>query len=205
MERDIFTVIEGSKALQLLKEGNRRFMDGKLTHKPDYSVERAGLLEKGQRPMAVIFSCSDSRVPPELVFDVGIGEIFVVRTAGNVSDSIAIGSVEFAVSQFKAGLVVVMGHGRCGAVAGAIAGADFGPNIGAIINEILPSLEKVRNAGVEDLQCSCENECIMNTVSKLNGSPILSQFVRENKLLIVGAKYDLATGEADFNFLEKKV
>jgi len=185
-------------ALQLLREGNRRYMTGKSSITPDYSRERTKLAENGQHPFAVILGCSDSRVPPEIVFDAGIGQIFAVRTAGNIADAIAVGSVEYAVEHLKAPLVVVLGHEKCGAIATAVSGGNHGPNIEAIIREIQPSLEKTRRKGDKDIACRCEDENIRHTASKLRDSQIISQLIRDKKLTIVGAKYDLETGGVSF-------
>ena len=200
MRKDLYETVDSSRALQILKDGNKRYVSGESLRQSDFSGDRSALAEKGQRPFAVIFGCSDSRLPPEIVFDLGIGQLFVVRTAGNVADAISIGSVEFAVASFGASLVVVLGHDKCGAVVSAINGGEFGPNIGAIISEIMPSLEKVRKAGGENIACLCENESIRSTVERLGDSPILAQYVQDKKLAIMGAKYNLATGEVDFDF-----
>jgi len=190
--------MDASGALQLLQAGNRRFVAGTSVHPIDFSQARAELAENGQRPFAVVLGCSDSRVPPEAVFDVGIGELFVVRTAGNVADPIAIGSVEYAVQHLHAPLVVVLGHRKCGAVAAAVSGGAHGPNIDAIIREIKPSLHKTLSEGKDDIACRCEGENVRHTVAKLRDSRILSQHADEGKLTIVGAMYDLRTGEVSF-------
>jgi len=187
-----------SDALQLLQEGNRRFMAGKPIHPVDFSQARFELAENGQRPFAAVLSCSDSRVPPEIVFDQGIGQLFVVRTAGNVADPIAIGSVEYAVQHLHTSLVVVLGHQQCAAVAAAISGGEHGTNIGAILREIQPSVQKTLSEGEEDVAGRCEGENVRHTVSKLRNSRILSQHIGEKKLMVVGAMYDLRTGEVSF-------
>ena len=200
MRKNLFEHVDSQSALQILKDGNKRYISGETLHQSDFTNARTALAEKGQFPLAVIFGCSDSRVPPEIVFDVGIGQLFVVRTAGNVADAISIGSVEYAVDFLHVPLVLVLGHQNCGAVAGAVAGVEHGPNIGAIISEIQPSLEIARSVGGDDIKNRCENENIRHTVSRLNSSPILFQYVRANKLMIVGTKYNLETGEVYFNF-----
>jgi len=198
VRENLFRPTDSFSALQLLREGNRRYVTGRSLNPSDYSQARLELAAKGQYPFAVILGCSDSRVPPEIVFDVGIGQIFVVRTAGNVADAIAVGSVEYAAEHLHAPLIVVLGHKKCGAIAAAVSGGDHGPNIGAIIREIQPSLEKTRNKGEGDIACRCEDENIRHTVSKLHDSQIISQLVSDKKLTIVGAKYDLETGEVSF-------
>ena len=185
-------------ALELLKEGNRRYAAGKPLAPLDYSLLRSNLAENGQRPFAVILGCSDSRVPPEIVFDAGIGQLFVVRTAGNIADAIAVGSVEYAALQLGAPLIVVLGHQKCGAVEAAVFGGDHGANIEAIIREIQPSLDKSRCSGEGDIACRCEDENIRHTALKLRGSRIISELISSNKLMIIGAKYDMETGEVSF-------
>ncbi|MCL2054778.1 MAG: carbonic anhydrase [Oscillospiraceae bacterium] len=198
---NLFEQVSSDYALALLKEGNKRFVEGKplSSTNGDTPKARKELYEKGQAPFAVILGCSDSRVPPELVFDVNVGQLFIVRTAGNVADAIAAGSVEYAVEHLKAKLVVVLGHQKCGAVAAAISGGDFGDNIGAIVKEINPSVEKIRaEGGSESLTCRCEDENAKNTAAKLSKSTILSKYIADGSLKIVCAKYILETGEVSF-------
>ncbi|MCL2087744.1 MAG: carbonic anhydrase [Oscillospiraceae bacterium] len=185
MRKNLFEKIDSSRALELLKEGNKRYVDGKTAREPStLSQERVELAQKGQFPFAVVFGCSDSRVPPEIIFDVGIGQIFVVRTGGNTADTIAVGSVECAVELFHARLIVVLAHTDCGAVNVAISGADFGPNMGAILNEIKPFIKS----------SDCLRENAENTAAKLAKSAILAKRIDEGVLKIVCAKYDLETG-----------
>jgi len=189
---DLFELVDASTALQLLKAGNQNFVNDCPAAPSSGSVQRKLLAEKGQCPFAVILSCSDSRVSPEIVFDVGIGQLFVVRTAGNVVDAIAIGSVEYAVEHLHSRLVVVLGHSKCGAVAAAMDGGDQTLNIESIIAEIPHCCNKMRKAG------GCENENVRHTVARLMESAVLAEHVRKKELVIVGAKYNLETGEVDF-------
>jgi len=205
VRKDLFQPTDSDHALELLKEGNRRFVEGQPLMTADISeiseVRRA-LSERGQIPFAVILCCSDSRVPPEVVFDVSVGQIFVVRTAGNVADAIAIGSVEYAVEHLGAKLIVVLGHEKCGAVAAAASGINYGPNIGAIIAEIEPSMRKLRaGAGggeCESFNCKCENENVRHTALKLSNSDILKKHIDDKTLKIACAKYGLETGSVNF-------
>jgi carbonic anhydrase len=190
--------MDSNSALQLLKDGNQRYVAGKPLYPMDYSQARAKLAEMGQHPFVVILGCSDSRVPPEIVFDVGIGQLFVVRTAGNIADAIAVGSVEYAAQHLHATLVVVLGHQKCGAIATALYGGNHGPNIGAIMREIRPSLEKTRSVGEWDIACRCEDENIRHTVSRLRSSKIIARLIDSKKLSVIGAKYELETGEVSF-------
>ena len=198
MTRDnLFETVSYSHALQLLKEGNRRYVKGQPKSSATTPEIRAALVAK-QSPFAIIIGCSDSRVPPEIIFDQGAGQIFVVRTAGNTADAVTAGSVEYAAEHLHSPLVVVLGHDRCGAVAAAISGGDFGPNIGAIIAQIKPSVEKTNKADEENRLCLSEDENILNTISKLNESPVLKKLIAEGSLKIIGAKYSLASGEVNF-------
>jgi carbonic anhydrase len=204
IRKNLFEQTDSDRSLELLKEGNRRFMEG-MPQSRTVTVEARRLLaQKGQTPFAVILGCSDSRVPPEIIFDVGAGQIFVVRTAGNVADATAIGSVEFAVEQLHTRLVVVLGHNDCGAVAVAVSGGDYGPNIGAILSEIGPSVEKLcadddgADAEPATIFYKSEDKNILNTAAKLTKSAIIRKYLDNGALKIICAKYDLETGEVCF-------
>ena len=174
---------DSKSALILLKEGNMRFVRGQSRNLPrDTSETRRLLAENGQSPYAVVFGCSDSRVPPEIIFNAGLGEIFTVRNAGNVADAVALGSVEYAALHLGAKLVVVLGHTSCGAVAAAVSGEDLGQNIKAITDKIKAP----------------EESNVKNTVSELLKSPALGKLKAVGELDIIGAKYDLITGEVTF-------
>jgi carbonic anhydrase len=137
---------------------------------------------EGQCPFAAILCCSDSRVPPERVFDCGAGEIFVVRTAGNVADAVAIGSIEYAVKHLGAELVLVMGHNHCGAVEAKAAGLDLGSYMDSIMDLILPDVK----------------DNVLNTIQTLRKSPVLSALEKGGTLKMAGAVYTLETGEVEF-------
>lgn len=186
--------------LKMLQAGNARFVSGKLRH-PHASAQRRGQLTQGQHPKAAILGCADSRVPPELVFDEGLGDLFVVRVAGNVADSVDVGSIEYAVEHLGVGLVVVLGHHSCGAVkATADAGGKAEGNIGAIVSEIAPAVEQARAApGKEGLVDDAVHVNARRTAAALvERSPVLKQAVEEKKVRIVAAVYDLATGKVDW-------
>ncbi|TEB04094.1 Carbonic anhydrase [Pelotomaculum schinkii] len=187
-------------ALQKLIEGNNRFTSGKPADKELGAGRREELL-KGQNPFAVIVSCSDSRIPPELLFDQALGDIFVVRTAGNVVDTIAIGSVEYAVEHLHTPLVVVMGHENCGAVKAAVDGGEAEGSIGAIIDKIEPSLARAKAAGATGAQLyeAAADENIMATIRDLQKSPIIQRLLASGNLTLAGAKYHLGSGEVVFN------
>lgn len=186
--------------LKQLKAGNARFAAGKATH-PDGSAARRKELTKGQHPKAVILSCSDSRVPPELVFDEGLGDLFVVRVAGNVADPVNLGSVEYAAEHLGTGVVVVLGHHACGAVkATAESGGKAEGNIGAIVAEIAPAVEQAKaSPGKEGLLDDAAHANARRAAAALTErSPVLAKLVEEKKLVIKTAVYDLASGVVEF-------
>lgn len=186
--------------LQRLKDGNTRFAAGKATH-PNGSVARRKELAKGQKPNAVIYGCADSRVPPELVFDGGLGDLFVVRVAGNVANPADLGSVEYAAEHLGAPLVVVLGHHGCGAVkATADAGGHAEGNLAAIVGEIAPAVEAAKaSPGKEGLVDDAVHQNARRVAEEMKGrSPILAKLVEERRLKIVVGVYDLASGKVEF-------
>jgi carbonic anhydrase len=179
---------EALKSLTRLQEGNARFVAGKPSVK-DLSRQRQETMS-GQKPYAIVLTCSDSRVPPEHIFDAGIGEIFVVRTAGNIADAVALGSIEYAAEHLKSPLVMVMGHENCGAVNAACASESAPGNIGAIVKEMQPA---VRAGNKDAAQVVHENiKCVLAALR--GNSSILSHLEKEGKLNIVGAVYSFSTG-----------
>jgi carbonic anhydrase len=192
--------ISGNEALQLLVEGNKRFAKGALAVKDMGAARRENLSANGQEPFAVVVTCSDSRVPPELLFDQALGDIFVVRTAGNVVGPIAIGSVEYAVEHLETPLLVVLGHEKCGAVKATVDGGEAPGSISAIVNKIIPSVQKAQAAGLKGSEL-CEAATFENigaTIADLEKSPIVKHFIKDGRLKIVGAKYHLSSGEVTF-------
>ena len=190
--------ITGEQALQNLMEGNARYASGNASH-PDQSVERRSELIAGQHPFAVIVGCSDSRVPPEVIFDQGLGDIFVIRTAGQVLDDVAIGSIEYAVEHLAVPLVVVLGHDSCGAVTAAVMGGEAEGHLDSIVNFIEPAVDDAREMGnASDLLNNSIDNNVYNIVDELKDSqPILSEKVENGELLIVGARYHLESGEVE--------
>ena len=183
------TVASAEEALEELKEGNKEFLAGNTANL------RADLAENGQAPYAVVITCSDSRVAPEVLFNTTMGELFTIRTAGNVVDTFEIGSVEYGVEHLGAPLVVVMGHSNCGAVSAAISGEAEG-SIQNIIDEIAPSVAEAKKLETDEgaIATKAENLNIQNTIQKLRTSTILSRLESEGEVKIVGAKYDIKDG-----------
>lgn len=185
-------------ALQQLLDGNARFISGKLEH-PQRTPERVASLAAGQHPIAVVLSCSDSRVPPEIIFDAGLGELFVVRVAGNTADDAGVGSIEYAVEHLGAPLIVVLGHSKCGAVKAAVDTVETrvepAGHLGAVVDPIKPAVEKVLDRG-GDVVDNAVHENVTEVVERLKTcEPVLANEVHEGHVKIVGAYYDLNSGK----------
>ncbi len=204
-----FSQVPADSALVRLIEGNKRFVEG-TTIKPNQSLERLKEVSTGQNPFAIIVGCSDSRVPSEIIFDQGLGDLFIVRTAGQVSSYASWGSIEFANAVLKAKLIVVLGHTKCGAVAAACNLPEVPGHIVTLINEIKPAatLAKEHIHKPEELIDSAVYYNVALQVEKLKQlEPVLSKAVISGDLKIVGAVYNLSTGKVEFlpaDFLEKK-
>jgi carbonic anhydrase len=200
-------MIAAHEALERLREGNRRFAANESTHDAGNEARRRELVD-GQNPFAVILGCSDSRVPAEIVFDQGIGDLFVIRVAGNVVAPSLVGSVEFACSAFGTRLVVVMGHTQCGAVQATLdalqkPGELASENIGAIAEFIRPSVEAVlasdQEADKDTIVGRAVRANVRASAKKLrHASDVITRLERDDGLLIVGAEYSLETGLVDF-------
>ncbi|MFH2106234.1 MAG: carbonic anhydrase [Candidatus Micrarchaeota archaeon] len=185
------------KALEKMMEGNKRFVNGKNNPK-NFDEQRKTVLN-GQKPFVTILSCSDSRVVPEFIFDAGIGELFIVRTAGNVCDPVALGSIEYGTEHLHTPLLIVLGHEKCGAVTATYHGGEAGGNISAIITKIQPSIHTHKEGEGKEQHEEIE-ECIECNVRKSienmrHCSTIIQHLEKEGKLKIVGMKYSLATGK----------
>jgi carbonic anhydrase len=197
-ERDALTP---DQVVAMLKEGNERFRAGTPKDRDFLAQKRASAA--GQFPAAVLLSCIDSRAPAEVVLDLGIGDVFNSRIAGNVADVAVLGGMEFACRLAGAKVVLVMGHTACGAVAGAIAGAELG-NLTALLAKIRPAVEPTAYAG----ERTAANPAFVDAVARTNvqltvagirkGSPVLAEMEREGTIRIVGAMYDIADGRVDF-------
>jgi carbonic anhydrase len=185
-------------AIQALKDGNLRFVSGDVLNQ-DFKAQ-IDATAGGQQPFAGILSCLDSRVPPEIIFDQGIGDVFVGRVAGNIEDVNMIGSFEFAGELVGVRLLVVMGHTSCGAVAGACAGAELG-NLTALLDDIEPAVELVKAGVKEGEMCAAEHidhmaeANVRKTIEDIRAaSPVLVSLEEAGKLKIVGAMYDVSNG-----------
>ena len=195
--------INPEKALQLLKEGNQRFLDNAtISRSFDKQIE---LTTGGQFPFAAVVSCIDSRIPTEIIFDQGIGDIFNARVAGNFVNVDILGSLEFACKLAGSKLIVIMGHTSCGAVKGACDHAKLG-NLTAMLDNITPALDKVKTAdGVDRSSSNIDfvNEVAVQnthlTIEKLKqDSPVLNEMIENGEIQVVGAMYDVASGKVSF-------
>ena len=188
--------ITADEALIKLLEGNNRFVEFKQNH-PHQDQTRLTEMSLSQKPFAVIVGCSDSRVPPEIIFDQGLGDLFVIRNAGNVVDDFALASIEYAVEHLDVKLIVVLGHERCGAVDAAVKGGRLPGHLTKLIEEINPSVEKVKKME-GDLLTNAVNANAERITEQLRSSEeLLKEFVDHKGLNIVTAYYDLDTGKVD--------
>ena len=201
-------IITAVQALERLKEGNLRFVsDARSTDTVTGAKNRAELVAR-QEPFAIILGCSDSRAPAELIFDQGLGDLFVIRVAGNIVAPSQIGSVEFAAERFGTKLVVVLGHSRCGAVLATLEQLERpteqrSPNLRAIVDRIRPAVAPLRDSehpeNPDTLVSRAVRANIRASVNNLiQGSDVLEQLVQHDRLVIVGAEYSLETGVVDF-------
>ena len=193
-------MIPASEGLQRLRDGNYRFANGEATNLQSINQARRAELVDGQNPFAVIVACSDSRVPVELLFDQGLGDLFVIRVAGNIVAPSQIGSVEFAAAQLGTRLVVVLGHSNCSAVDAAqqeLAKQQEtrSPNLRSIVNRIRPALEALDNPSLDDAVAAN----VRNSVAQLRNSPeILNALIDSGQLTVVGAQYSIESGVVVF-------
>ena len=183
--------ISAEQALHLLLEGNQRFVAGKLEH-PHQTPARRAELAKGQHPFAAVLACSDSRTPPEIIFDRGLGDIFTARVAGNSADQLVIESLDYSVKHLGVRVVMVLGHRRCGAVTAAVESYD-NENVGPMLKELYPAVRASRGMPGDPVE-NAVRENVKLVMKKLAASQELSAMVKSGELKIVGGIYDLDTG-----------
>jgi carbonic anhydrase len=180
-----------------LMDGNKRFVSGKL--KTYQSVSLRNSLAKAQHPRVIVLACSDSRVAPELVFDQNLGDLFVVRSAGNIADAIGVGSIEYAVEHLGSSVLVVLGHTKCGAVTAACSGEKMPTsNLQAIVDKIDPAVSAAKKSGAKDsalIEAAIKENVHTSAKDVLASSEVLRHFVEEGKLTVFEAEYQLDTGE----------
>jgi carbonic anhydrase len=201
-------MLAATDALARLREGNRRFVANQLAMPASLTSAHRATLLTGQEPFAIVLGCSDSRVPAELIFDQGFGDLFVIRVAGNIVAPSQVGSVEFAAARFGTRLVVVLGHSQCGAITATLEHVlgrttTQSRNLRSIVERVRPSVEMMlagRNSGdVEALARDAVRANVRTSANHLrHGSELLEQLIRTDGLLVVGAEYSLETGVVTF-------
>jgi len=185
--------ISAEQALKLLIEGNERFVAGKVEHPNQTPAQRAEVA-KGQHPFAAVLACSDSRTPPEIIFDRGLGDIFTVRVAGNVTDQLVIESLDYSVKHLGVRLVMVLGHRRCGAVIAAVEGyEEVNKDVGPMLLDLYPAVRATQGMPGDPVE-NAVRENVKLVVKTLAASGELSAMVKSGELKIVGGIYDLDTG-----------
>lgn len=183
------------QALTHLLRGNERFAAGWPDHPNQSARRRREVSDSGQQPFAIILSCADSRVPPEIIFDRGLGDLFVIRVAGNVLDDIILGTIEYAVEHMHVPLIMVLGHDQCGAVTAAVQGVEVRNHIQALAEALRPAVESARTQE-GDLISNAIDVNVQQAVMALHASePVLAQARAAGHIRIVGARYNLETGE----------
>jgi carbonic anhydrase len=201
-------MISGPAALERLRAGNRRFVDDMNNGGRATSQTRRNVLGSPQEPFAIILGCSDSRVPAEIVFDQGLGDLFVIRVAGNVVASSQVGSVEFAAARFGTQLVVVLGHSQCGAILATLEElqqptGQQSRNLRSIVDRVRPSVEALLRTELRHDADALVREAVRANIRASahqlrNGSDILEGLIQKSGLVVVGAEYSLETGLVDF-------
>ena len=201
-------MISATEALERLQKGNERFVSGGREIKDLTNRERRGEVIDQHEPFAIILGCSDARVPSEIVFDQGLGDLFVIRVAGNIVAPSQIGSIEFAAEQFGTRLVIVMGHSNCGAITATLheleqPNENRSPNLASIVDRIRPAIEPLtknaENLGHSSLLLEATRANIHASVNQLcDGSSILKNMVQKDRLQILGAEYSIETGKVKF-------
>jgi carbonic anhydrase len=181
------------QALRELKVGNDHHANHRYRH-PHETPKRQHELAAGQNPHAIVLGCADSRVPPEIIFDQGLGDLFTVRVAGNIAGVNELASIEYAVEHLHTPLLVVMGHQKCGAVSAAVEGGEAGGHLPDLIKAIQPAVDKAKGMPGDAIQNAVRNNVEM-VVMKLRSEPVLAPFVKQGKLRVVGAVYSLDTGK----------
>jgi carbonic anhydrase len=190
------------EALNLLREGNRRWVEGRLEH-PHQSVQRRVEVAPHQEPFAVVLGCIDSRVPPEVVFDRGVGDLFVVRTGAQAVDELVVlGSLEFGPNAYRsARLIFVLGHQGCGAITAAIASIQSGNpapgHIQAVVDALRPAYDMAVSQPGPDLVEKMVRAQVLLTVRQLEDDPLIAELMKNEGLLVVGGRYDLTSGRVD--------
>lgn len=189
--------ISAEEALKLLKEGNERFVKGESKH-PNQTVDYREHLESSQRPHAVVIGCSDSRVPPEVIFDCGLGDIFVVRVAGTTVGNVCTGSLEFALEHLNVKLVIVLGHENCGLITKAAEGEDFHHHLGSLVQTAKLAVSNTKDKPGDPVE-NATKENVRLLIDRLDDmSPVIDEHYKSGKVKMIAAYYNLKSGKVDF-------
>lgn len=191
------TPLDPGQSLQKLMEGNKRYVTAAASAPKPLAGRRAEVA-KAQHPFAVIVGCSDSRVPPEIIFDQGLGDLFVIRLAGNVVDDYALESIGYALDHLGVPLVVVLGHKRCGAVGAAVESGKDEDHLAGIVKVIGPAVEQARGKEGDLWENSAKENALMTAARLQESKPFIAPLVKAGKVKVVAAYYDLDTGEVVF-------
>jgi carbonic anhydrase len=184
-------------ALARLVEGNKRFVAGNPSHS-NLTAQQWAELAKGQHPFAIILACADSRLSPEIIFDQGLGDIFVIRNAGNLLDDHVLGSIEYAVEHLHVPLIVVLGHTKCGAVTAAVAGGEAPGHIKAIVESLSDAVEMAKKKPGDPVDNAVRINAKLEAAALAQAEPIVVEEVKAGHVKVVAARYDIATGQVEF-------
>jgi carbonic anhydrase len=187
--------MSAARALQLLLDGNHRFITGHMEH-PNQSPDRRREVAKGQHPFAAVLSCSDSRVPPEIIFDRGLGDLFVVRVAGNVATDLTIESLDYSVKHLGVRVVMILGHTKCGAVTAAVLGHDEEGDVGPMLKELQPPVEETKGESGDPVENAIRQN-VLYVMQKVAAAPEFQPMIKDGELKIIGGIYDLETGKIE--------
>jgi len=185
--------MEAKDALAILLEGNRRFSEDRPSGK-GRDAARRDECASGQKPLAIVLACSDSRVPPEILFDTGIGDLFVVRVAGNIEDDLVTGSIEYAAAHLAVPLLLVLGHTRCGAVTAAVSGARAEGSAGAFLGPLEAAVRAAKGDAGDPVEAAARRSALMTARRLRERAPVLAPLVRAGRLAVRAALYDIETG-----------
>ena len=191
------TNLSAVEALTRLKEGNSRFVGGTVGH-PRQNQTRRSELTGGQSPFAIVLSCADSRVSPELMFDEGLGDLFVIRVAGNVAEDEVLGSIEYAVAHLNVKLIVVMGHESCGAVSASMGDALPGGHIDSLVHRIKPAVERAKALEGDAVENAVKTNARMVAEQVASADPFIATKVNDQDVQVIPAYYRLSDGGVEF-------
>lgn len=183
----------GDQALEKLMAGNQRYVSARQIH-PHQTGERRAALSSGQNPFAIILGCADSRIPPEIIFDQGLGDLFVIRVAGNIVDDVVLGSIEYAAAHLHTPLLVVLGHSKCGAVGATAGGGELEGHLPSLAQAIQPAIDRIKNQPGDLVDNAVRSNARMVSAQLQSSQPVLAKLVETGQLKVVAAYYDLDSG-----------